>query len=70
MFIIPLKFIKYLEAQGITDPEDIKSCLEATGIEIRVLYDDCDEHEGYYDSINDAVDALISLSKLHPQLVK
>jgi hypothetical protein len=70
VFIIPVKWIKYLEARGITDPEDIKSCLDATGIEIRVMYDDSDEHEGYYDSINDAIDALLSLSKLHPQLVK
>lgn len=71
MFIIPVKWLKYLEAQGITDPEDIKGCLDATGIEISVMYEDGDvEHEGYYDSINDAISALISLSKLHPQLIK
>lgn len=70
MFIIPVKWLKYLEAQGITDPEDIEGCLNATGIEISVMYDDDIEHEGYYDSINDAINALLSLSKLHPQLMK
>ena len=70
MFIIPVKWLKYLEAQGITDPEDIEGCLNATGIEISVMYDDDIEHEGYYYSINDAIDALLSLSKLHPQLMK
>ena len=70
MFAISLKWLKYLEAQGVTDPEDIESCLSATGIEISIMYEDGTEHEGYYDSINEAIEALISLSKLYPQLIK
>ena len=60
----------YLESLGITDQEDIDSCLSATGIEISIMYDEGIEHEGYYHSIDDAIEALQELRKLHPQLSK
>lgn len=60
----------YLKAQGIEEAEDIKSCLDATGIEISIMYEDDVVHEGYYDSINEAINTLVSLSKFHPHLVK
>ena len=69
MFIIPIEYVEYLKAQGITDPEDIESCLSATGIEISVMYEDDTCHEGYYDSINEAIEALLKLTKIHPQLL-
>ena len=59
-----------LRDNGIIDPEDINSCLSATGIEISVLSEYDTEHEGYYDSIDEAIDALNKLRKLHPQLSK
>lgn len=58
----------YLMSLGITEPQDIDNCLSAQGIEIRVMYEDEDEHEGYYYSIDDAIEALNELRKLHPQL--
>ena len=69
MFIIPIKYLEYLKAQGITEPEDIESCLSATGIEISVMTDEDTCHEGYYDSINDAIEALLQLAKIHPHLL-
>ena len=62
------QYKEYLASIGITDPEDVDSCLSATGIEIRVMYEDEDEHEGYYSSIDDAIKALCDLKRLHPQL--
>lgn len=69
MFIIPIKYVEYLKAQGITEPEDIESCLSATGIEISIMTDEDTYHEGYYDSINDAIEALLQLAKIHPHLL-
>lgn len=51
----------------ITD-EDREVLDSATGIEIRIIYEDGDEHEGYYDSIDDAIDALKDLKKLYTNL--
>ena len=69
MFIIPLEYLEYLKSQGIIDPEDIESCLSAIGIEISIMYEDDTCHEGYYDSINEAIEALLKLAKIHPQLL-
>ena len=62
------QYQEYLASIGVTMPQDIENCLSAQGIEIRVLYEDEDEHEGYYHSIDDAIEALNELRKLHPQL--
>ena len=62
------QYKEYLASVGITDPEDVDSCLSATGIEISVMYEDDTFHEGYYDSIDDAIKALCDLKRLHPQL--
>ena len=69
MFIIPIEYVEYFKSQGITEPEDVEGCLSATGIEISVMYEDDTCHEGYYDSINEAIEALLKLAKIHPQLL-
>lgn len=33
------------------------------------MYEDDTFHEGYYDSINEAIEALLKLAKIHPQLL-
>ena len=62
------QYREYLASIGVTMQQDIDNCLSAQGIEIRVMYEDEDEHEGYYYSIDDAIEALNELRKLHPQL--
>ena len=46
------QYKEYLASIGITDPEDVDSCLSATGIEISIMYEDDTFHEGYYSSID------------------
>lgn len=60
--------LEYLASIGITDPEDIEATLDATGIEIRIMYDNADEHEGYYNTIDEAIEALQDLKRAYPQL--
>lgn len=50
--------------------EDLEAITGVHGIEIRTMYDDGDEHEGYYDTIDDAIDALNDMRKLFPHLCR
>lgn len=50
--------------------EDQEAIEGALGIEIRTMYEDADEHEGYYDTIDDAIDALNDMRKLFPHLCR
>lgn len=52
------------------DPEDQEAIEGILGIEIRTMYEDADEHEGYYDTIDDAIDALNDMRKLFPHLCR
>ena len=52
------------------DPEDLEAITGVHGIEIRTMYEDADEHEGYYDTIDDAIDALNDMRKLFPHLCR
>lgn len=62
------KYMDYLRSIGITQKEDIDNISSAEGIEIRILYEDSDEHEGYYSTIDSAIEALENIRKLFPQL--
>ena len=62
--------IKQLIENGITEPEDIENCLGVHGVEIRTMYEDSDEHEGYYDTIDEAIEALNEMRKIFPHLSK
>lgn len=64
------KYADYLASIGITEPEDIENCIGVCGIEIRTMYEDGDEHEGYYSTIDEAIDALEELRKIFPHLSK
>ena len=70
MFITAInqEYIDYLRSIGITQKEDIDNILSVKGIEIRILYEDSDEHEGYYCTIDSAIKALENIRKLFPQL--
>ena len=70
MFIISLSYEEYLIAHGITEPEDIEAICDTQGIEIRLMMEDGDEHEGYYDTIDEAIEALEELRKIYPHLNK
>ena len=50
--------------------EDLEAITGVHGIEIRTMYEDADEHEGYYDTIDDAIDALNDMRKLFPHLCR
>ena len=50
--------------------EDLEAITGVHGIEIRTMYEDGDEHEGYYDTIDDAIDALNDMRKLFPHLCR
>lgn len=50
--------------------EDLEAIIGVHGIEIRTMYEDGDEHEGYYDTIDDAIDALNDMRKLFPHLCR
>lgn len=65
-----MEYIEYLNSIGITDPEDVENCIGVQGIEIRTMYEDADEHEGYYSTIDDAIEALNNMRKLFPHLNK
>ena len=52
------------------DEEDIEAVTGVHGIEIRTMYEDADEHEGYYDTIDDAIDALNDMRELFPHLCR
>ena len=62
------EYKKLLEDSKEYCEEDIDSLTSATGIEIRIMYDDCDEHEGYYDTIAEAIETLRELQDLYPYL--
>lgn len=68
MFIISLSYEEYLIANWITDPEDIEAINDTQGIEIRLMMEDGDEHEGYYDTIDEAIETLEELRKIYPHL--
>ena len=50
--------------------EDEETTEGVLGIEIRTMYEDADEHEGYDDTIDDAIDALNDMRKLFPHLCR
>jgi len=62
------EYKKLLEDSKEYCEEDIDSLTSAIGIEIRIMYDDCDEHEGYYDTIAEAIEALRKLQDRYPYL--
>ncbi len=62
------EYKKLLENSKEYCEEDIESLTSATGIEIRIMFDDCDEHEGYYDTIVEAIEALRELQDRYPYL--
>lgn len=59
-----------LNSDPLLDPEDQEAIEGILGIEIRTMYEDADEHEGYYDTIDDAIDALNDMRKLFPHLCR
>ena len=59
-----------LNSDSPLDPEDQEVIEGILGIEIRTMYEDADEHEGYYDTIDDAIDALNDMRKLFPHLCR
>ena len=59
-----------LNSDPSLDPEDQEAIEGILGIEIRTMYEDADEHEGYYDTIDDAIDALNDMRKLFPHLCR
>lgn len=65
-----MDYLEYLKSIGITEEEDFNTILSAERIEIRIVYEESDEHEGYYDTIDDAIEALNDLRKLYPHLNK
>lgn len=62
------EYKKLLEDSKEYCEEDIDSLTSATGVEIRIMYDDCDEHEGYYDTIAEAIETLRELQNRYPYL--
>ena len=62
------EYKKLLEDSKEYCEEDIESLTSATGIEIRIMYDESDEHEGYYDTIAEAIEALRELQDRYPYL--
>ena len=48
--------------------EDLEAINDTQGIEIRLMMEDGDEHEGYYDTIDEAIEALEELRKIYPHL--
>ena len=62
------EYKKLLEDSKEYCEEDIESLTSATGIEIRIMYNDCDEHEGYYDTIAEAIENLRELQDRYPYL--
>lgn len=62
------EYKKLLEDSKEYCEEDIESLTSATGIEIRIIFDDCDEHEGYCDTIAEAIEALRKLQDYYPYL--
>ena len=67
------ELIKFAQENPVSynlDPEDQEAIESILGIEIRTMYEDADEHEGYYDTIDDAIDALNDMRKLFPHLCR
>ena len=67
------ELIKFAQENPVSynlDPEDQEAIEGILGIEIRTMYEDADEHEGYYDTIDDAIDALNDMRKLFPHLCR
>lgn len=67
------ELIKFAQENPVSydlSSEDQEAVEGILGIEIRTMYEDGDEHEGYYDTIDDAIDALNDMRKLFPHLCR